>query len=107
MPAFARLYQSYAEPASAKGSVRIAREPAECDARLDGKLVLATDTDLSAAEVARSYQLSEPVTGGPHLPRGEIYPKGRPIYHHRDDASIGHIVASFLALRLEVDLQRQ
>ena len=76
MPAFARLYQSYAEPASAKGSVRIAREPAECDARLDGKLVLATDTDLSAAEVARSYQLSEPVTGGPHLPRGEIYPKG-------------------------------
>jgi len=30
-----------------------------------------------------------------------------PIYHHRNDASIGHIVASFLALRLEVDLQRQ
>jgi len=29
----------------------------------------------------------------------------RPIYHHRDDTSIGHIVASFLALRLEVDLQ--
>ena len=29
----------------------------------------------------------------------------RPIYHHRDETSIGHIVASFLALRLEVDLQ--
>ena len=31
----------------------------------------------------------------------------RPIYHQRDDTSIGHIVASFLALRLEVDLQRR
>ncbi len=29
----------------------------------------------------------------------------RPIYHHLDDTIIGHIVASFLALRLEVDLQ--
>ncbi|MEW6139338.1 MAG: hypothetical protein AB1733_13980 [Thermodesulfobacteriota bacterium] len=31
----------------------------------------------------------------------------RPIYHRRDHTSIGHIVASFLALRLEVDLQRR
>ena len=31
----------------------------------------------------------------------------RPIYHQRDDTSIGHIVASFLALRLEVDLQKR
>ncbi|HSM89981.1 MAG TPA: hypothetical protein VLT56_08145 [Desulfobacterales bacterium] len=31
----------------------------------------------------------------------------RPIYHQRDDTSIGHIVASFLALRLEVDLSMQ
>jgi hypothetical protein len=31
----------------------------------------------------------------------------RPIFHHRDDTSIGHIVAGFLALRLEVDLQKR
>jgi hypothetical protein len=31
----------------------------------------------------------------------------RPIYHQRDDTSMGHIVASFLALRLEVDLQQR
>ena len=31
----------------------------------------------------------------------------RPIYHHQDETRIGHIVASFLALRLEVDLQRR
>jgi hypothetical protein len=31
----------------------------------------------------------------------------RPLYHQRDDTGIGHIVASFLALRLEVDLQQR
>ena len=29
------------------------------------------------------------------------------MFHHRDDTTIGHIVGSFLALRLEVDLQRR
>ena len=29
----------------------------------------------------------------------------RPIYHQNDDACIGHLIAGFLALRLEVDLQ--
>ena len=31
----------------------------------------------------------------------------RPLYHQRDDTPMGHIVASFLALRLEVDLQQR
>ncbi len=31
----------------------------------------------------------------------------RPLFHHNDDTRIGHIVAGFLALRLEVDLQRR
>lgn len=31
----------------------------------------------------------------------------RPIYHQRDETSIGHILASFLALRLEVDQSMQ
>ena len=30
----------------------------------------------------------------------------RPLFHKRDDTCIGHIIACFLALRLEVDLQR-
>lgn len=29
------------------------------------------------------------------------------MFHHRDDTTIGHIVGCFLALRLEVDLQRR
>lgn len=28
----------------------------------------------------------------------------RPLFHHRDDTSFDHIVAGFLAVRLEVDL---
>ena len=31
----------------------------------------------------------------------------RPVFHHCDDTTIGHIVGCFLALRLEVDLQRR
>jgi len=31
----------------------------------------------------------------------------RPIFHHCDANRIGHIVASFLALRLEVDMQKR
>ena len=31
----------------------------------------------------------------------------RPIYHQLDETSIGHLVACFLALRLEVHLQRK
>ena len=30
----------------------------------------------------------------------------RPIYHHTDGQCVGHIAASFLALRLEMHLQR-
>ena len=31
----------------------------------------------------------------------------RPLYHHRDDTTIGHLIGCFLALRVEVDLQRR
>jgi hypothetical protein len=31
----------------------------------------------------------------------------RPIFHHDDDTTVGHIMGDFLALRLEVDLQRR
>jgi hypothetical protein len=31
----------------------------------------------------------------------------RPIFHQRDNSVIGHITGCFLALRLEVDLQRR
>ncbi len=75
----------------AKGSVAIDRAAVERDARLDGKFVLRTTTALSADAFRETKSTFEV----------------RPIFHHRDDTSTGHIVACFLALRLEVDLQRR
>ncbi len=87
-----------------KGSVRIDPLAVEQDARLDGKFVLATNTDLPAAEVARSYKSLWRVERTFREEKSTL--EVRPIYHHRDDTCIGHIVASF-NLRLEVDLQRR
>jgi hypothetical protein len=75
------------------------------DARLDGKFVLQTNTNLSAVEVAQTYKSLWRVERTFREQKSTL--EVRPIYHHRDDTSIGHIVASFLALRLEVDLQQR
>lgn len=88
-----------------KGSVRIDQEAIEADARLDGKFVLQTNTELEAWEVAKTYKSLWRVERTFREEKSTL--QVRPIYHHRDDTSIGHIVASFLALRLEVDLQRR
>ncbi len=89
----------------AKGSVTINQETVEADARLDGKFVLTTNTDMPAPEVALTYKSLWRVERTFREQKTTL--EVRPIYHQRDDTSIGHIVASFLALRLEVDLQRR
>lgn len=89
----------------AKGSVAIDRAAVERDARLDGKFVLRTSTALSAEEVARAYKSLWRVERAFREVKSTF--EVRPIFHHRDDTSTGHIVACFLALRLEVDLQRR
>jgi hypothetical protein len=88
-----------------KGSVSIDAEAVRRDARLDGKFVLTTNTDLPAGEVALTYKSLWRVERTFREEKSTL--EVRPIFHHRDDTSIGHIVASFLALRLEVDLQRR
>lgn len=88
-----------------KGAVTIDRETVVTDARLDGKFVLTTNTELPAAEVAKTYKSLWRVERTFREEKSTL--EVRPIYHKRDDTSIGHIVASFLALRLEVDLQRR
>jgi hypothetical protein len=88
-----------------KGSVRIDEQAVEQDARFDGKFVLTTNTELSAEEVATTYKGLWRVERTFRHEKSTL--KVRPLFHHRDDTSIGHIVASFLALRLEVDLQRR
>jgi hypothetical protein len=89
----------------AKGSVRIDPEAVEQDRRFDGVFVLTTNTEWSAEQVAQTYKSLWRVERTFREEKSTL--AVRPIYHHRDDTSIGHIVASFLALRLEVDLQRR
>jgi hypothetical protein len=86
-----------------KGGLTINQEAVEADQRLDGKFVLMTNTDLPASEVAKTYKGLWRVERTFRKEKSTL--EVRPIYHHRDDTSIGHIVASFLALRLDVDLQ--
>jgi transposase len=86
-----------------KEAVRINEEAVRVEARFDGKYVLRTNTDFEAAEVARAYKSLWRVERTFRESKSTL--EVRPIFHHRDDTSIGHIVAGFLALRLEVDMQ--
>lgn len=74
------------------------------DAALDGLFIL-TKHRSAAADVARTYK-SLWRAARTFLER-ESTLDVRPIHHHSDRGPVGHIVASFLALRLEVDLQRR
>lgn len=88
-----------------KDSVRLDEKAVAADSRFDGKFVLRTNTELSAAEVAQSYKSLWRVERTFRETKSTL--KVQPIFHHGDETSIGHIVAGFLALRLEVDLQRR
>ena len=89
----------------ARGSVTVNERAVKDDALLDGKFVLTTNTALPADEVATTYKSLWRVERTFREQKSTL--EVRPIFHHRDDTSIGHIVAGFLALRLEVDLQRR
>jgi len=89
----------------AKGGITVNRDAVEADARLDGKFVLRTSTDFSPAEVALHYKGLWRVERAFRESKSTL--EVRPVFHKRDDTTIGHIVACFLALRLEVDLQRR
>ena len=88
-----------------KTGVAINREAVEADRRLDGKFVLRTNTTFPASDVAKTYKGLWRVERTFREEKSTL--EVRPICHHRDETSIGHIVASFLALRLQVDLQRR
>jgi hypothetical protein len=89
----------------AKGSISLDQDAIKRDARLDGKFVLTTNTDLPADQVALTYKSLWRVERTFREQKSTL--QVRPLYHQRDDTCIGHLVASFLALRLEVDLQQR
>jgi hypothetical protein len=88
-----------------KNSVSISSDAVQADARLGGKFVLTTNTDLPAAKVALTYKSLWRVERTFREQKSTL--EVRPIYHQCPHMAIGHISASFLALRLEVDLQRR
>ncbi len=88
-----------------KGAVSIDRDAVERDARLDGKFVLRTNTELPTTDVALAYKSLWRVERAFRETKSTL--DVHPVFHHRDDTTIGHIVGCFLALRLEVDLQRR
>jgi transposase len=87
-----------------RGAWEIDYEAVKKDERLDGKFVLRTTTKLSAEEVAQAYKGLWRVERTFREQKSTL--EVRPIYHQRDRQCVGHIMAGFLALRLEVDLQR-
>ena len=87
-----------------RGALKINYEAVKRDERMDGKFVLRTTTELSAEEVAQAYKGLWRVERTFREQKSTL--EIRPIYHQIDRQCVGHIVASFLALRLEVDLQR-
>jgi hypothetical protein len=89
----------------AKGSWKVDEEAVAADARFDGVFVLRTNLDLPTAEIATTYKGLWRVERTFREEKSTL--EVRPLFHHQDETRIGHIVASFLALRLEVDLQRR
>jgi hypothetical protein len=86
-----------------KGAMTIDQAAIDADARYDGVFVLRTNTDHPADAVASLYKGLWRVERAFREAKSTL--EVRPIYHQNDDACIGHLIAGFLALRLEVDLQ--
>jgi len=73
------------------------------EARFDGKWVLRTNTDLSAAQVALKYKQLWTVEAIFRTMKSQL--DTRPIFHKTDDTIRGHVFCSFLALVLRKALQ--
>lgn len=84
------------------GGLRLDEEKIKADARYDGKWVLQTDTDLSAAECALKYK--ELLLVEQLFRSVKSILETRPIYHKRDATIRGHVFCSFLALVLVKEL---
>ena len=87
----------------AKGSASIDTEKVEYESRFDGKWVLATNTELSASQVALKYKELWQVERAFRDLKTMF--ETRPVYHQRDENIRGHVFCSFLALVLRKELE--
>jgi transposase len=88
----------------AKDSVHIDEDKIKSEARFDGKWVLRTNTDLSAAQVALKYKELWRVERVFRDVKSLI--DTRPVFHRHDRTIRGHVFCSFLALILRKELDR-
>lgn len=98
-----RGYRKYLKGEGAGFSINPDKVAAE--ARLDGKWVLRTNTDLKPEEVALKYKWLWQVESFFRSTKSLV--DTRPVYHHRDETIRGHIFCSFLALVLRHQLQEK
>ena len=85
------------------GHWRIDEAKIDEEARYDGKWVLRTNTDLSAAQVALKYKQLWTVEAIFRTMKSQLHT--RPVFHKTDDTIRGHVFCSFLALVLRKALQ--
>jgi hypothetical protein len=85
------------------GHWRIDEAKVADEARYDGKWVLRTNTDFSAAQVALKYKQLWTVEAIFRTMKSQLHT--RPIFHKTDDTIRGHVFCSFLALVLRKALQ--
>jgi len=88
----------------AKDSVHIDEAKIKSEARFDGKWVLRTNTDLSAAQVALKYKQLWQVERVFRDVKSLL--ETRPVFHRHDRTIRGHVFCSFLALILRKELDR-
>jgi transposase len=86
-----------------KGHFEIDQAKAKAEERYDGKWVLATNTDLSARDLALKYKQLLMVEDIFRSMKSLL--ETRPIYHKCDETIRGHVFCSFLALILRKQLQ--
>jgi transposase len=90
---------------SAGETFRINEEKIKEESRYDGKWVLATNTELSPADVALQYKQLWMVEQIFRSMKSIL--STRPIYHKCDETIRGHVFCSFLALLLIKELQER
>jgi hypothetical protein len=97
-------FRRFLTPTTAKG-FRLDPAKIRADARLDGKWVLRTNTDLSAHEVALRYHQLWTIEALFRTMKSAL--STRPIHHRRDETIRGHVFCSFLAIKLLNELRRR
>jgi transposase len=83
----------------------IDEEQIRAEERYDGTWVLRTNTTLPAPEVALQYKRLWMVEHVFRTMKSVL--ATRPIYHQHDDAIVGHVFCSFLAVVLRTELERR